>query len=89
MSWTPSPDLTQPGAASDAVVGEAHGVSRHIVGRYRRAHGIPGWTTAAPSPLVLRLVVTPAQRAELDAALAAGGAEFDEAARWALRALLG
>jgi predicted site-specific integrase-resolvase len=40
--WTPSPDGPQPGAASDSAVAKANGVSRFIVLRYRKAHGIPG-----------------------------------------------
>lgn len=37
-SW---PGAPFPGDASDQVVGEAHGVSRSVVLRYRKRHGIP------------------------------------------------
>jgi hypothetical protein len=40
MTWTPSPDLLQPGADCDRVVAASQGVHRVTVTKYRRAHGI-------------------------------------------------
>ena len=41
MTWTPSPDLLQPGEASDRIVADSQGVHRVTVTKYRRRHGIP------------------------------------------------
>lgn len=41
MTWTPAPDLLQPGEASDRVVAASQGVHRVTVTKYRSREGIP------------------------------------------------